>query len=143
MENKCNCYIEDQELIDYTPLMKPIYKVVSRCRGTKERDECSCGGDEAKCDFYPEKRSAAQARKVAKDFQAEKWIEEFDGCYPDGYPRSRYRHAWCEVEDKTISSVYPYCPYCGKKVTHIKILKDGLEKYRIEHLEKQGYICTT
>ena len=26
------------------------------CWGTKEREECSCGGDESKCDFYPEKR---------------------------------------------------------------------------------------
>lgn len=29
------------------------------CYGTKEREPCSCGGDPAKCDFYPEKRKAA------------------------------------------------------------------------------------
>ena len=28
----------------------------SECRGTKELDPCNCGGDVAKCDFYPEKR---------------------------------------------------------------------------------------
>lgn len=28
----------------------------SRCNGTKERDECTCGGDQSKCDFYPKKR---------------------------------------------------------------------------------------
>ena len=32
----------------------------SRCLGTKEVEPCSCGGDESKCDFYPEKRKAAQ-----------------------------------------------------------------------------------
>ena len=30
------------------------------CLGTKEVDRCNCGGDESKCDFYPEKRKAAQ-----------------------------------------------------------------------------------
>ena len=32
----------------------------SRCLGTKEVETCSCDGDESKCDFYPEKRKAAQ-----------------------------------------------------------------------------------
>ena len=26
------------------------------CYGTKEMEECSCGGDTSKCNFYPEKR---------------------------------------------------------------------------------------
>ena len=30
------------------------------CLGTKEVDRCNCGGDESKCDFYPEKRKVAQ-----------------------------------------------------------------------------------
>ena len=32
----------------------------SRCLGTKEVETCSCKGDESKCDFYPEKRKAAE-----------------------------------------------------------------------------------
>ena len=36
------------------------YSGESRCLGTKEVDRCNCGGDESKCDFYPEKRKAAQ-----------------------------------------------------------------------------------
>ena len=32
----------------------------SRCLGTKEIDRCGCEGDESKCDFYPEKRKAAE-----------------------------------------------------------------------------------
>lgn len=60
MKNKCDCYYEDRYLADYTPLMKPIYKTVTRCNGTRERDECSCGGDRTKCDFYPEVREKAK-----------------------------------------------------------------------------------
>ena len=51
--NKCNCYHE-------------IYNK-AECWGTKEREECSCSGDETKCNFYPEKRAATQARKVTED----------------------------------------------------------------------------
>ena len=36
------------------------YSGESRCLGTKEVETCSCGGDESKCDFYPEKRKAAE-----------------------------------------------------------------------------------
>lgn len=36
------------------------YSGESRCLGTKEIDRCNCGGDESKCDFYPEKRKAAE-----------------------------------------------------------------------------------
>ena len=32
------------------------------CLGTKECDRCNCYGDESKCDFYPEKRKAAEKR---------------------------------------------------------------------------------
>lgn len=34
----------------------------SRCLGTKEVETCSCGGDESKCNFYPEKRKAAEKK---------------------------------------------------------------------------------
>ena len=36
------------------------YSGESCCLGTKEVEPCSCGGDESKCDFYLEKRKAAQ-----------------------------------------------------------------------------------
>ncbi len=35
------------------------------CYGTKEREECSCGGDTSKCDFYTEKRKQ-NAQKMAE-----------------------------------------------------------------------------
>ena len=33
------------------------------CYGTKEMEECSCGGDESKCNFYPEKRKQKMANE--------------------------------------------------------------------------------
>ena len=51
---QCNCYNVRIDRI-YGNEMK--YGV---CLGTKEIDRCNCGGDESKCDFYPEKRKVAQ-----------------------------------------------------------------------------------
>ena len=51
---QCNCYNVRIDRI-YGNEMK--YGV---CLGTKEIDRCNCGGDESKCDFYPEKRKKAE-----------------------------------------------------------------------------------
>lgn len=34
-----------------------------RCVGTREVDSCFCGGDESKCDFYPEVREKSKNAK--------------------------------------------------------------------------------
>ena len=47
------------------------YSSESRCLGTKEVDRCNCGGDESKCDFYPEKRKAAEKKLNT----AEMWLK--------------------------------------------------------------------
>lgn len=61
---KCICYHEDTKA-------EPRYSIYTGeyvcsvnvkycyCSGTKERGECSCGGNRAKCDFYPEIRKKA------------------------------------------------------------------------------------
>lgn len=41
------------------------------CLGTKEVDRCNCGGDESKCDFYPEKRKAVEKKMNT----AEMWLK--------------------------------------------------------------------
>ena len=41
------------------------------CLGTKEVDCCNCGGDESKCDFYPEKRKVAEKKLNT----AEMWLK--------------------------------------------------------------------
>lgn len=57
---RCACYREFESL---KPTIDPniAQRVIeSRCYGTKECDPCSCGGDPTRCDFYPEKRAAAE-----------------------------------------------------------------------------------
>lgn len=40
------------------------------CWGTKEREECKCGGDPTRCDFYPEKREETKTPMTT----AEMWV---------------------------------------------------------------------
>ena len=54
---QCNCYETRLEPIETNSIFRHTYGV---CLGTKEVDRCNCGGDESKCDFYPEKRKAAE-----------------------------------------------------------------------------------
>ena len=51
---RCDCY---NVRIDRIYGNETKYGV---CLGTKEIDRCNCGGDESQCDFYPEKRKAAE-----------------------------------------------------------------------------------
>ena len=63
---KCNCYVEETYPTGYDWVGKPCgYKTVCRCNGTKEREECTCGGDESKCNFYPYKREKASGLTVS------------------------------------------------------------------------------
>ena len=41
------------------------------CLGTKEQNRCNCYGDESKCDFYLEKRKAAEKKMNT----AEMWLK--------------------------------------------------------------------
>jgi hypothetical protein len=67
MKNKCDCYHEQAKtLCTYHPVTGQPFAhhiYVGVCWGTRERDECKCGGCEVKCDFYPEVRT--KAKKVA------------------------------------------------------------------------------
>lgn len=67
---KCDCYhIESKRRYTYNPITgDPIgHDIdVSVCWGTKETDECSCGGDRTKCDFYPEVREKALKEQEPK-----------------------------------------------------------------------------
>jgi hypothetical protein len=40
---------------------------VGICYGTKECEECSCGGNENRCDFYPEVRRRAKKINTEKE----------------------------------------------------------------------------
>ena len=77
MNKCCECYYE-QEVMDSCLYHR---RLIGRCNDTKERDECRCGGDPTKCDFYPEIREKArrqtQEYKDAKELEFYRtWIEE-------------------------------------------------------------------
>lgn len=67
--NKCDCYhLRLERRYTYHPITgQPIWNdvQVGVCWGTKETEACDCGGDRAKCDFYPEIRD--KAKKEFKD----------------------------------------------------------------------------
>lgn len=46
--NKCSCYHAEENWLGLPGV----------CWGTKECEPCKCGGDESKCDFYPEKKKS-------------------------------------------------------------------------------------
>ena len=67
--NKCDCYFKYEKL-QRDPIWSDgtFTKVFEgRCYGTKEMERCSCGGDPAKCDFYPEKRVPAKKKEESND----------------------------------------------------------------------------
>ena len=141
--DKCNCY---HKIYDRT-----------ECWGAKERDLCSCDGDETKCSFYPEKRAAAQAKKVTEDFNKNRK-------YTYEETREQFLMAWntnayinmCESSDvenviKALEKQIPKkptkldskllieagwiykCPTCG--------LACGANKYHLEATQDEFY-CT-
>lgn len=80
--NKCDSYhLQPKTRYTYNQFTgKPIAHdiKVGVCWGTRECDECSCGGDKTKCDFYPEVREKAKA-EIGED----SFIVTYDCCSPD------------------------------------------------------------
>lgn len=76
MKKKCDCYhLQPKTRYTYHPLTgSPIPHdiEVGVCWGTKETDECNCGGDMTQCDFYPEVR-----KKGRKDISIQDAINHF------------------------------------------------------------------
>ena len=59
-------------------LLNTQHGFVGICLGTKDREECSCGGDREKCNFYPGhyKKSVTNADKIRtmSDFELRQFI---------------------------------------------------------------------
>lgn len=82
---KCECYhiteearylTEFEQGVRFATTGKRISKEiikVARCWGTKECDECICGGDQTKCDFYADVRKEA-AEKEKSEPKFGEWI---------------------------------------------------------------------
>lgn len=83
MKNKCKCYHTQKKLRytynQYTGSPIPHDVEVGICWGTKECDECECGGDETKCDFYSEVREKA----IREQKESNSLIVTYDCCPPD------------------------------------------------------------
>ena len=120
---KCDCYQELYEISGWLGPYEQIRKLRKRCNGTRERDECSCGGDRTKCDFYPDVREKAKKelvktitnadriRTMTDDELADFFFEspevEFGICYycknfgEAGSPEPcKTPHGYCECEAK-------------------------------------------
>jgi len=64
--NISNYYLSDYRIEEY-----------GWCAGTKEQEECSCGGDKNKCDFYDYIRKQAKEDNLNnKILNAIKFLEE-------------------------------------------------------------------
>ena len=74
---KCECWEEKEVIMGYYHDY-PMKKVKQICNGTRECEECTCDGDESKCNFYPEKRKESKSMNTA-----EMWIKakEDEMCY--------------------------------------------------------------
>lgn len=58
---KCKSYYVQRYIKGWKDGDSPILdREVGVCYGTKEQEECSCGGDRTKCNFYPEIKAKAQ-----------------------------------------------------------------------------------
>ena len=79
---KCSCYhiqLKKQYIYDVYSVNCMGWKdeKIGVCSGTKECEECLCGGDRTKCDFYPEVRLKAQKEEIENslDYKINKAIK--------------------------------------------------------------------
>ena len=95
---QCKCYETRLEPIETNSIFRHTYGV---CLGTKEVDRCNCGGDESKCDFYPEKRKEAEKKMNT----AEMWLKaQEDGkTYYSKEADALYSKEFGLVEERDIS----------------------------------------
>ncbi len=93
---KCSCYHE----YDYITSCGAN----GCCYGTRECDPCWCDGNEARCDFYPEKREKAKAKKELTT--AEMWIAAQD----DGetYVTDLCETTYCKTNGFIMDEKYKY-----------------------------------
>lgn len=65
---KCSCWEEKYQIIGWYDAQTPMLskKLIQRCNGTKEHEECSCNGNVNKCNFYTEKRNGNQTMNTAE-----------------------------------------------------------------------------
>lgn len=98
----CDCF-ENVSVKDDTDREYMCYTI---CNGTREREECTCGGNPIKCDFYPSVRAKA--------------LEKYKECQPlrcktDSDPLKIYyaHHQWkygTKIEEYELNLIRNYYP---------------------------------
>ena len=112
--NKCTCYCTGGRILYDHMGFKTYTESYGYCNGTKEREECSCGGDRTKCEFYPEVRERALKEQKLKFGE---WISVEDRLPESNSPclvckrNSFTGYRWIEVgyyqENKNITHWQP------------------------------------
>lgn len=102
---KCECFWTDSwhEVRRYDGDCLPVVVKKNICNGTKEREECTCGGDPAKCDFYPQKR--AEAKKKASEANGSKTTSVY-------YAHHQWKYG-TKVEQYELEVISRYFPHAN------------------------------
>lgn len=97
----CKCYHADKNFLGE----------IGVCWGTKECESCSCGGDEAKCDFYDYvrervKKPITNADKIRQmsDKELARWLAGYVLNFPDGWQLNDATAAWLEWLKQEVES---------------------------------------
>lgn len=82
-------------------LLGSKHDFVGICYGTRECEECSCGGNREKCDFYPEyrKKSVTNADRMIemlKSGDTKNLLDWWEEIFEDGVPGPDYFEWWLE-----------------------------------------------
>ena len=138
MKNKCSCYhMQKKKKYTYNPVTgHPIgHDVdVGICYGTKEMEECSCGGDETKCDFYQDVREKAENLPIEDAIPCQYCSERnnefvllnntraYSGIEfainRQGMLRVRFYEDFSQIWFSEDIVNIKYCPMCGRKFSN-------------------------
>ena len=138
MDNICDAYKEYES---------SRYGCQGYCMGTRECYLCNCLGDEAKCDFYPEKRDKAKEKMTMLYKLQHMSLDEFakfldDNCIYDNVPwidwMSKNYCDKCEIITEIDSYGYKTeyapcekgidkCPYGMADISTLDLIKMWLE----------------
>ena len=88
---KCDCYhITAKKYYTYNKLTGAAIsheRKVGECWGTKECDECNCGGNRSKCDFYEDVRKEALKPKFGEWISVDDKLPEIETANIKEYSR--------------------------------------------------------
>ena len=142
----CDCYhIKNKKRYIYHPITAAPIRYdaeVGVCYGTKEMDECDCGGDRCKCDFYPEIREKAIVEIVNNNATNNTIIENAINHFAYGVNNDIFKehvknYAKVSIEalekrtpkmvirDSDDESDYVYCPCCHECIGSNELVWDN------------------